>query len=459
MKTKKQNKAKKINELLRQLPSVEVLSQSPLWNALGLLHSVRVRLSRKHIVQARKRLLKNGVDPNQTEWEQDIGRQVSSLSLRKMRKVINATGVVLHTNLGRAPLGKEVLHSMAEQLAGYCNLELDLEGGERGSRTSHVEEMISLLCGSESAVIVNNNAAALYLIAHTWAKGAEVIVSRGELVQIGGGFRIPEIIEATGASLVEVGTTNITDLKDYKKALGPRSAMILKVNRSNFVLSGHAHSCDMASLCQLAESSGIPLVADIGSGLLSEEVLKSAWSVSQMMRFSPLVCFSADKLFGGPQAGIIVGKKNLVQKIRQAPLYRAMRLGKTEIFLLQETLWGYLRGELPVALRLLTLTPESIKQRCEQVCAELGKTLHNVRVISGTSSVGGGAMPEEQLPTFLVEITVREAQSSVQKLRLGNPPVITRLGKGKIWLDLRTVLEEEQGIVIQRISEVCSSCT
>jgi len=377
-----------------------------------------------------------------------------------IRPVINGTGVILHTNLGRAVLGQTIIDDSLPALAGYCNLEYDLFQGVRGKRGDFVERMLALLSQTESSLILNNNAAAVFLILKVLAKGKEVIISRGELVQIGGGFRIPEILEESGAILREVGTTNQTNLNDYEKAINENTALLLKVHQSNFSLEGFSESVEVGELKALGEKYILPVVVDLGSGTLlpTEQFgLLHEPMVQEMTRCgADLVCFSADKLLGGPQGGIICGKKEYISKIRKDPLYRTFRVGKITLSLLQSTLLFYLQGralqELPV-WRMISLSAQEIKKRSHSLARALRKRGIPAQVSQGVSLVGGGSLPGKTMPTYLVSIeTERNVDQLDRRLRMSNPAVLGRVKDSQLIFDPRTIEPKFDKKIIELIS-------
>ncbi len=377
-----------------------------------------------------------------------------------LRRVINATGTVLHTNLGRAPLAPAARKAVLEA-AGFCNLEQDLREGKRGSRHDLVEKLLLCLTGAEAGCVVNNNAAAVLLCLNTLAAGRKVIVSRGELVEIGGSFRIPDVMKAGGARLVEVGTTNKTRLSDYREAIDDETALLLKVHTSNYRIIGFTSAVDVEDLALLSAESGVPLMEDLGSGLLVNlEPYGLAGEPLVAQRISAgadLLTMSGDKLLGGPQAGLVLGRKELVERIRKNQLMRALRPDKLTLAALEATLRIYLSGEglreIPV-LAMLTAQPDILRRRAERLAEMLrrrsaGKLMAGVR--EDHSFVGGGAMPETRLPTFVVSIPLRgEAGTEwVRRLRQGSPPLLCRVQDGHLLLDLRTVAEDEEEEVIR----------
>lgn len=369
-----------------------------------------------------------------------------------IKRVINATGVIIHTNLGRAPLSANARKAMFDA-AGYVNVEYDLDVGARGRRGRRAEELAAELCGAESAAIVNNGAAAAFLVLTVFATGGEVVISRGELVEIGGDFRVPDVLEQSGAKLREVGTTNRTKLADYENAIGEGTRMILRVHPSNYRIVGFTATPSVASLADLAHKHGVIIYEDVGSGAvidLGKYGLGDEPVVSQSLRDGvDIVTFSGDKLLGGPQSGIIVGRLDLIERIRKHPLYRAMRVDKLVYAALEATLGAYSRGtaesEVP-ALKMISASLNGLRARAERFAEALrqGSGL-TVETLPGTSVIGGGAAPDVKLETTLVSLRVSDgtAESILAKLRSSTPPVIARVEDDRVLIDLRTVAEDE----------------
>jgi L-seryl-tRNA(Ser) seleniumtransferase len=372
------------------------------------------------------------------------------------RRVINATGVIAHTNLGRAVLSREAAIAVAEAVAGYLDLEYDLARGSRGRRMTHLAPVLARLFPGAAALVVNNNAAAVLLALHALARGREVVVSRGELVEIGGGFRVPEILAASGARLKEVGTTNRTRLEDYRTALGPKTAALLKVHPSNFHQVGFTESVAVAELAPLAKEAGLPLLVDWGSGDLVDLTpfgIRDERPVSALLEDgADLVTFSGDKLLGGPQAGFLVGRADLVDRAAKSPLARALRVDRVTLAALHATLSAYLRGrafeEVPT-LRMLALTEDEVGMRAERLRAGLPEGA-DVAIVSGVSRPGGGASPAGERPTRLLSLPAKLER----RLREGEPPILGRVHEGRLLLDLRTVLPGEDAEVTRRLREL-----
>jgi L-seryl-tRNA(Ser) seleniumtransferase len=384
------------------------------------------------------------------EWEEDVRERLAQNLGSGPLPVLNATGVVLHTNLGRAPLARAAIQAMVSVAQGYSNLELDLPSGVRGSRSDHCRSLLRITTGAEDGLVVNNAAGALVLALNELAEGREVLISRGELIEIGGSFRIPDIMARSGARLREVGTTNRTHLDDYRRALDGAAA-ILTVHRSNFEQRGFVASPEPSALAELADAAGIPYLYDIGSGLLAD---LSPWGLSGEPRVpdavsanAGLIIFSGDKLLGGPQAGCLVGREQLVSRCRKNPLARALRSDKLTLTALAATLALYqdperaLR-EVPV-LEMLTLGPEQIAARASRL-ASLCPPAVNAHTVAGKSAVGGGSFAGATLPTTLVAVDAGELgpDGLALRLRLGNPPIVARVAENKLLLDPRTLPEE-----------------
>jgi L-seryl-tRNA(Ser) seleniumtransferase len=366
-----------------------------------------------------------------------------------LRRVLNATGVIVHTNLGRAPLAEEALARVVDAARGYSNLELDLAGGLRGSRQEHVAAILRRLTGAEAALVVNNNAAAMLLALAALAEEREVIVSRGELIEIGDGFRIPEVLARSGARLVEVGTTNRTRAKDYERAVRTETALLLRVHQSNFRVVGFTELPRLEELAAIANRFGVPLLDDLGSGLLGAGALSGESEPSardSLAAGADLVCFSGDKLLGGPQAGIVVGRADLVERLRTHPLHRAVRADKLTLAALEGTLRLYLEApeRIPV-LRMLREDDAVVRARAERLAALVGGSVEET-----VARVGGGALPLAELPSYACAVEERLAAP----LRLGEPPVVGVLRDGRLLLDCRTLAEAE----IDEVAGAVSRC-
>lgn len=383
-----------------------------------------------------------GTVPLPDDWALTLRDRVEAIRRPTLRRVINATGVVLHTNLGRAPLSPRAAAAVAELGTGYLNLELDLESGRRGERLHGVRALLAELCGTEAAVAVNNNAAGTFLTLTALAAGREVIVSRGELVEIGGSFRVPAVIAAGGARLVEVGTTNRTRVADYAAALTPATALLLRVHPSNFRITGFTEAPERAALHALARERGVPLVEDLGAGALVEGLGEP--TVAEVARHADLVCFSGDKLLGGPQAGIVAGRADLVTPLRKHPLYRALRLDRLVLAALEATLRDYADGVEPPAVTMLRTPATELRARADRWTRTLRAAGLDAQTVADEGMTGGGAVPEAGLPGFVTAVRYPSADAAIVALRTADPPVIARTRDGTVRLDPRTVAPPEE---------------
>ncbi|WKZ34217.1 MAG: L-seryl-tRNA(Sec) selenium transferase [Anaerolineales bacterium] len=365
--------------------------------------------------------------------------------------VVNATGVILHTNLGRAPLSTATIRAMDVISRGYSNLEFDLGSGKRGSRLLHAESLLQKLTGAEAALVVNNCASAVLLVLSALANKKRAVIARSQLVEIGGGFRVPDVMKQSGAKLVEVGTTNKIHLSDYQEALTESTGLVMRAHRSNFKLVGFTEEPELNDIANIAHKAGVPVVDDLGSGALYDTVkygLAHEPTVRESMQAgADVILFSGDKLLGGPQAGIIIGKKPLLDKVKRHPLARAVRADKACLAGLSATLLHYLKDEaereVPI-LRMMSLTLKQVQGRAEAWRAELEQGA----VVKGESTVGGGSLPGESIPTFLLELNVKSAEKFLHALRKNNPPIIARTENDKVLLDPRTVLPEQEGALL-----------
>jgi L-seryl-tRNA(Ser) seleniumtransferase len=449
--------------LRRQIPAV-----SKVLDAVG-----HCDLPRPFVVEiVRRQLSKSRAKKEVPDFESivaDVRRSLDELRASRLQPIINGTGIVIHTNFGRAPLASEAERALNEIGTGYSNLEYDVANGERGRRGGYIETALALLCEAEAATVVNNCAAALVLIVrHFTTRNIEdrtgVVISRGELVQIGGGFRIGEILEASGAKLREVGATNKTTLEDYAHAIGPETALILKVHRSNFFMSGFVESPSSKEIRALAKKKRIPFVEDLGSGaIIATESLGIAehepTPTESLRSGADLVCFSGDKLFGGPQAGIIVGKKRFVAALKHEPLFRALRCDKLSLAALQATVDLHLDqriGEIP-ALALLEFSEETLRGRAVAIASRLQALPLQVEIGRGRAKAGGGTLAISTVPSVTVDIV--PANSSLAQfaasLRASNPPVIGYVADQRFKLDLRTIFPQQDHLVINAVREAC----
>jgi L-seryl-tRNA(Ser) seleniumtransferase len=441
----------------RDLPSVNALLESAGVRALLEQHPRRVVLE---AVRTAVSAARNQGEPQQTEeqWLASIASAVRFLNQPSLRRVINATGVVLHTNLGRAPLAAAAVKAIAIIAAGFSNLEYDLATGARGSRYSHCVGLLRQLTGAEDALVVNNCAAAMVLSLNALAQRKEVLVSRGELVEIGGSFRIPDIMARAGAKLVEVGTTNRTHDDDYRRAITPRTAAIVKVHRSNFAIEGFTSDVSVDRLAFIAAEHGLPVIHDLGSGLMVslEEYGLTGEPTAKMALESgaSVVLMSGDKLLGGPQAGIILGGADLIARLRKNPFARAMRVDKLTLSALEATLRLYIEPdralkEIPV-LSMLTETVREITARAETIAAKLRAAGIEAKVAESSASVGGGAFPTAAIPSRAIVLS-HNSRELEERLRLGEPAVIGRVSDGELLLDLRSVLPHEDELLADAI--------
>lgn len=434
---------------LRDLPSVDDVLQRLGPAVARFPHALVVAEVRKALDAARETLKAGTIQqtPIQQSIEQAVHVALSAWTIPSLRHVINATGVVLHTNLGRAPLAP----SRPEQ--GYSNLEYDLATGRRGKRDVHVGLLLQAILG-RPAIAVNNGAAALFLVLNELAAGGEAVISRGELIEIGDGFRIPEIMQRSGAVLHEVGTTNRTHMDDYRDAINDRTRVILRVHPSNFRMTGFTARPGLSELVQLGRERGIPVYEDLGSGCivdLREYGVNEPLAQDSLRAGANLISFSGDKLLGGPQAGIIAGDADLVARVRRNPLFRALRQDKLFHRAMETTLRHILLGEYDCvpALRMIRMTAAEIRQRAELL---VGRIRADVKIREGESVIGGGATPEQSLPTSLIVIESKDAVAEERRLRFNDPPIIARIERDQVVLDLRTVFPEEEDAIVQALS-------
>ena len=437
----------------RQLPAVETLVQlATVQLGDGVPpHVLLVEAARQVLADTRHLIANGGLPPSPDALAETLAIQIQASIRPSLRPVINATGVIIQTNLGRAPLSEAVLRAMRDVGAGYSNLEYDLEVGGRGSRNQHLERLLCTLTGAEAALVVNNTAAAVYLALIGLAVGREVIVSRGQAVEIGGGFRIPDVLRQSGATLIEVGTTNRTYAHDYAAATNERTALLMRIHTSNFRLMGFVHETPLSELVEVGRTHGIAVFDDLGSGTLLPTApygLSPEPTVQESVAAgADLVAFSGDKLLGGPQAGLIIGKETLVAQLKRHPLARALRVNKTTIAGLEATLQSYRRGrateEIPV-WQLISAAPAMVRARAEQVAAALGQ---HAKVVACESAVGGGSLPGDTLPSFAVALEHSSPDVLATALRNGTRPVVGRIHNNQLLLDMRTVqVNEEQGL-------------
>ena len=456
---------------LRRLPSVNEVLLTPAVAALQEQHAhpVIVEAIRAELSEIRASLAGDASSNGEctpARIAERVEARVRRVMRPRLRSVINATGIVLHTNLGRAPIAVEAGLAAFEAARGYLNLELDLDTGKRSSRQDAIRDWVCRLTGAESATVVNNNAAATVIALRALCQGRDVIVSRGQLIEIGGSFRIPDIMSVSGATLREVGTTNRTRVSDYEKAITPQTAALMQIHTSNYRIAGFTESVTTAELVTLGRKHQIPVIDDIGSGALVD-FGRFGFEGEPLARDSvaagaDLVLFSGDKLLGGPQAGILAGKKEWIQKIEKDPLMRAFRCDKMTLAALEATLRIYLNEEaalreIPV-LRLLGLAPEELQNRAAQLAELLRKapTLASVEVVEDFAFVGGGSLPDQRLKTWVVEVKPRDLgdEEFAQRLRLGTPAVMGRVRDGKLVFDVRTIFPEQTAALVEAVRRI-----
>jgi L-seryl-tRNA(Ser) seleniumtransferase len=455
-------------ELFRELPSVDELVRMPELVALAELHGVVAVTDAVRDVVARLRkeissglLDEVGLRLALTGIGTAVEAQLRQSLQPSLRPVINATGVILHTNLGRAPLAQAALEAIRELAGGYTNLEFDIESGERGKRDSRAGRLFQKLLGeaagsgSVSTIVVNNNAAAVLLALNTVADGGEVIVSRGELVEIGGSFRIPDVMAKSGATLREVGTTNRTRVADYDNAINERTRLLLRVHRSNFEITGFTEQPSLSELVGLAKKRGLPLMEDLGSGALVDLQsfgISGETSVLDSLRAGvDVVTYSGDKLLGGPQAGLISGRADVIARMRANSLFRALRVGKLTYAALEATLLAYVKRDYSgvPALKMMGLSKDAIGARADALAGAVKPGKLKVEIVDGESVVGGGAAPSSVLPTRLLAVTHADlsADEIAARLRTSDPPIVARVEDGRVLLDLRTVFPNQDHAV------------
>lgn len=451
-------------EILQRIPSVDqVLKRQAIrllvagYSRALVLETVQDCLEELRLQIREERLSSDQLSERLKRLDATVAEKIEQRLSPSLRTVINATGVILHTNIGRAPVSPAVAEIMKDLAVSYSNLEYDLSEGTRGHRDLHFEKRLSRLLSCEAATVANNNAAAVFLILNTLALGKEVLVSRGELIEIGGSFRIPAIMERSGARLKEVGTTNKTKLSDYREAIDENTALILRVHPSNYKIIGFTHRPQRKELVELARERNLPLVEDVGSGYLfptQQPFLSEEPTVQSALKEGvEVVCFSGDKLFGGPQAGIMVGKQKWIDAVRKNPLMRACRVDKVTYAALEWTLIEYEKGSylssLPV-YRMLSAGIDEIRKRAERLREELNAKGFHTELKDGHSLIGGGSAPEEQIPTGLLAVTSSRypAHELERRLRAYSTPIIARIAEDQLILDLRTVFPEQEKTLV-----------
>ncbi len=456
------NKKSEAFATLRDFPSVEVFAGKPEFDpyVTSLSRPLVVEVIRVAIADAKETFQAGKKDVSEVSLLKAATAELDKLLLLHLVPVINGTGIIIHTNLGRAPLSTRMIHEAIEMATGYSNLEFSLSEGKRGKRGILVERLLALMCGTESGTIVNNNAAALFIILNTFAFRKEVIISRGELVQIGGGFRIPDIMRKSGVNLVEVGTTNRTSLEDYRDAVTDRTRMILKVHRSNFTQDGFVEETPLADLVDLCREHDLVLTHDLGSGLMSfppeVEITDEPDVIGSVRAGADLTCFSGDKLLGGAQSGLIAGKKDLIAKIKKNPLFRTIRCDKLAFAINTQVFASYLRGtqfeDIPI-WRMMTVPVSELKTRGEKIRAACGDQM--IALVATGAFPGGGSTPGQTVPSLALVIrSAIKPASLARKFREYNPPIIGRIEEDDFLLDLRTIPPEKDAILIDAIREI-----
>ncbi|MBI2678235.1 MAG: L-seryl-tRNA(Sec) selenium transferase [Candidatus Koribacter versatilis] len=461
--------------LYRRLPAVDELLRLPAVAALVARegHAAVAEAARSVLDRMRNEIAAGRLDEKGLELALGglsdagiISRELRQAMRYSLRGVINATGVVLHTNLGRAPLSEKALDRIREAAAGYSNLEFDLKTGERGKRDVHTQRLFARLFAeaSETAtVVVNNNAAAVMLALNSLAEGGEVVVSRGELVEIGGSFRIPDVMAKSGATMREVGTTNRTRIADYESALAEKTKLLLRVHRSNFQIVGFTERPSLEELVALGKRRGIPLLEDLGSGALfdlaSVGIPDEPGVMDSLRAGVDVVTYSGDKLLGGPQAGLLSGKPELIARCRSNPMFRALRVDKLSYAALEATLLAYVRQDhdaIP-ALRMMRMSADSVRERAEGLQAKLQRRARlKTEIVAGESVIGGGAAPGANLKTFVLAVACDglSADELAAKLRANEPPIVVRVGEGRVLFDLRTVFPEQEPAIAAALAAV-----
>jgi L-seryl-tRNA(Ser) seleniumtransferase len=445
---------------LSALPSVEELLQSDSGKKFisDYGRPLTLRAIRSTLDEVRMRYKDGSPVPDQVALLARMEDRLGSWTRKTLVPVINATGVVLHTNLGRAPLSRAALQAIEELSQGYANLEYDLEKGQRGSRTVHAEDLLRQITGAEAAMAVNNNASAVMLILTALARRRSVLIARSQLVEIGGGFRIPDVMRQSGARLLEVGTTNRIHLYDYEQAIaeGP-VALVMRAHRSNFQIIGFTSEPDLEEIVRVAHKADIPVADDLGSGSLLDTanhgLAHEPMVQESLAAGADLVCFSGDKLLGGPQAGVIVGRADLVARLKRHPLARAIRADKLCLAALSATLLHYLKDEAEQEIpiwRMISASGEEIRARAESWKSHLGRG----EVIVGESTIGGGSLPGECLPTYLLALQTASANRLLASMRASTPPIIGRVQEHLVVLDPRTVLPEQEETLLEKLSGI-----
>jgi L-seryl-tRNA(Ser) seleniumtransferase len=442
---------------LRLLPSVDELLQDHTLREFEQRygHTIVVDAVRAALEMARADIRAGSEAPMQALLLDDIGERILRATRPTLVRVINATGVILHTNLGRAPLSEEARAAMQDAALSFSNLEYDLDAGERGSRYTHAEGLLKRLTGAEAALVVNNNAAAVMFILRAFAEGKEVVISRGQLVEIGGGFRVPDVLRQSGARMVEVGTTNRTRIEDYANAISDKTSILLRVHTSNFRIVGFTEQVALEQLSALGRERGLLTADDLGSGALIDTaaygLAHEPMPQESLRAGADLVSFSGDKLLGGPQAGIIVGKKELVEQLKKHPLARALRVDKITLAGLQATLLHYLKNEaarkIPV-WQMIAATSQGLEAKATAWAERWKRSGLDASVLDAQSTVGGGSLPGETLPTRVVALDVPSPDVFAARLRRNFPPIVARIEEKRVYIDPRTILPQDEELLL-----------
>ncbi len=454
------------SEQLRLLPSVDELLQDHILHEFEYKygHIVVVEAIRAGLDAARADIRAGSEAPMPALLIDDIAERILRATRPTLARVINATGVILHTNLGRAPLSGEARAAMQEAALSYTNLEYDLDAGERGSRYVHAEELLKRLTGAEAALVVNNNAAAVMFILRAFAEGKEVVISRGQLVEIGGGFRVPDVLRQSGAHMIEVGTTNRTRIEDYANGIGQDTSLLLRVHTSNFRIVGFTEGVSLERLSALGHERGLLVADDLGSGALMDTagfgLAHEPMPQESLRAGADLVSFSGDKLLGGPQAGIVVGKEELVGRLKKHPMARALRVDKITLAGLQATLLHYLKNEaarkIPV-WQMIAATPQELEGKARAWAERWKKLGLEASVIDSQSTVGGGSLPGETLPARVVALDVPSPDSFAARLRRNDPPIVARIEEQRVLIDPRTILPQDEELLLTGVERTLRS--
>ncbi len=459
-------------EILRNLPKVDIILNNEIITSCGseLSGEMKKEVVQGYLGELRDAALKGEICeiPSKEEIVLELKKRISAADSYSLKRVINATGVVLHTNLGRAPLGREMTEHIVTELTGYNTLEYDLDKAARGSRYTHVEKLLCDITGAEAAMVVNNNAAAVFLVLNTLAQKKNVAISRGELVEIGGAFRVPEIMERSWADLLEIGTTNKTHLFDYERAIDENNAeIILKVHNSNFKVIGFTEEVDINELCELGKNRGVKVIFDLGAAFMTDSFLPGALkgqvpSVKSCVDAGcDIVCFSGDKIFGSTQAGIILGNKPDIEKVKKNPFTRMFRTDKLDLCVLEKTLRYY--KDYPVAIKkipalnMLFAKDDELKKKAEFILSEVQKDIRekvDIKIVNTEDEPGGGSMPGVYLPGYALEIRAEDlsADEIEEKLRKNAVPIISRIYNGGVLISVRTLMPEDEYEIVEAIT-------